>query len=71
MKILLRNDLHKAKSINQSCTTSGITYPTFLSMVRGRWNPMAMSTLAKYLESVGFTQETLRDAKFSDVFEVQ
>ena len=53
------------KSIN-----ANMNYPTFHRMATGAWNSRSLDTLARFLWANGFTAETLKSAKFTDIFVV-
>lgn len=75
MKIKLNPHLYHqtdkgSESILSIQKKSGLTYPTYLSMVRGKWNTHALAVLAKFITSLGITSDQLKGKRFDEIFEV-
>lgn len=49
---------------------ANMNYPTFHRMATGAWNTRSLDTLARFLYANGYTAETLKNAKFTDIFVV-
>ena len=58
-------------SVLEASRVSGLTYPTFLDMSKGRWSVKALSALARFLFGMGYTADKLRDCKFSEIFVIK
>lgn len=76
----MRYTINLNPNLFQACTKdsalsvsnrSELSYPTFWHMVNGSWNKPAMQTLVNYFTALGITPDVLKEAKFSDVFEIK
>jgi len=72
MKIRLNHTIIEKSDENmlKSSIRGGMNYPTFHKMATGEWNTRALDLLARFLTACGYTEETLKGAKFSDIFKV-
>jgi hypothetical protein len=61
--------LKRAPMLTKSIRAN-MNYPTFHRMATGTWNTRSLDTLARFLWANGYTAETLKDAKFTDIFVV-
>jgi hypothetical protein len=70
--IELKKDLNKKSGKNafQITKATSLTYPTVNRMVHGKFNEAALKTLGIYLQECGYDPVELKDAKFSDIFDV-
>lgn len=50
---------------------SGLSYPTVFAMAKGKWNPTCFDLLAKYLDTLGFDAEELKETKLSEIFKIE
>ena len=66
---LLQN--YSGRSIQSVARGSGISYPTFFAMVKGKWNTTCLDVLAKFLDALGFDAAILRETKFSEIFTIE
>ena len=72
MKIRLNHMISRksGESMLRSSIRGGMNYPTFHKMATGEWNTRTFDLLARFLTACGYTAETLKEAKFSDIFRV-
>lgn len=74
LKINLKKNIFRLRthgeSMNSASRRSGITYPTYWRMAKGKWNPESMQTLARYLASLGYTAEELAETPIGYIFDV-
>lgn len=72
LKLSLNQGLvrYKRNSMLEKSIRANMNYPTFHRMATGVWNTRSLDTMARFLWANGFTAETLKNAKFTDIFVV-